>query len=144
MTQTATIAPPAPAQPQQQQHYEVPEGFFDEIAASLQTESASEIAEVVITICTGRGILHPELEEEPDTQQRADEVHEVFSLLAAVTDAVADGTIVPHRLRTAGQLDPEMAAAWETFTDAAADSDAEDAVQTMLTEGKPSCVGGIS
>ena len=102
MTQTAAAVPPAPAQPQH--HCEVPEGFFDEIAASLQTESASEIAEVVITACTGRGILHPELEEDPDTQQRADELHEVFSLLAAVTDAVADGTIVPRRLCTKDQL----------------------------------------
>jgi hypothetical protein len=95
-------------------------------------------------VCTGRGILHPELEDEPDTQQRADELHEVFSLLAAVTDAVADGTIVPRRLRTTDQLDPEMAAAWEAFTDAAADGDAEDAVQNMLTEGKPNGVGGVS
>lgn len=142
MTETTAAVPPTPAQ--RQDHCEVPKGFFEEISALLQTESASEIAEVVITVCTGRGILHPELEEHPDAQLRADELDEVFSLLAAVTDAVADGTIVPRRLRTTENLDSEMAAVWEAFVDAGADADAEDAVQTMLTEGKPSGIGGVS
>lgn len=115
----------------------VPAGFFDEVAASLETESASEIAEAVIDVCTRRGILHPELDDEPDAELRADELREVFSLLAVVTDAVSDGTIQPSRVRIVDEMDPGMAAAWDAFTAAAADPQADEAVATMLAEGKP-------
>ena len=64
--------------------YPVPEGFFDEIAAALRTETAEDIAETVIAACISRGIIHPELEEEPDDELRAVQMGEVFALVGAV------------------------------------------------------------
>lgn len=122
-----STAPPAPTHP-----VEAPEGFFDEIAAQLDTESAEEIAEAVIGTCISRGILHPELEEEPDDELRAEEMREVFGLLTLVTDAVADGTIVPRRLRFLDSMDPRMEEAWESFTDAAADPESATATARLI------------
>ncbi|KMV17652.1 hypothetical protein ACT17_15375 [Mycolicibacterium conceptionense] len=111
---------------------EVPEGFFDEIASRLETESAEEIADVVIDTCISRGILHPDLEEEPDDDLRAEEMREVFDLLVAVTAAVADGTIVPRLIRQVDVMDQHLDVAWERFTEAATDPEAAAAVSHML------------
>lgn len=114
---------------------DVPEGFFDEIAASLETEGASDVADAVISVCTRRGILHPELEQEPDDELRAEEIREVFDLLEKVTAAVADGTIVPSHVHT-DEYDPDMAALWEQFTEESVDTAAGDAVASMISKGK--------
>ncbi|MEN4461015.1 hypothetical protein ABFV47_27510 [Mycolicibacterium fortuitum] len=114
----------------------IPDGFFDEIAAALETETAEEISEAVIAACTGRGILHPELEEDPDDELRAEEITEVFALLAAVTAAVADGTIIPSRVRPCDEVDRAMAAAWENFAADAADVGTAEVSATMLTTGR--------
>lgn len=114
---------------------EVPEGFFDEIAAQLESESAEEISEVVIGACISRGILHPDLEDEPDDELRAEEMREVFGLLTAVTDAVADGRIVPKRVQFADTMDPAMEQAWDAFTEAAGDPTDSEAVAKMLADG---------
>lgn len=113
----------------------VPEGFFEEVAASLETEAASEVAEAVISVCTRRGILHPELEQEPDDELRAEEIRDVFDLLEKVTAAVADGTIVPSHVH-ADEYDPDMAALWEQFTEEAVDTDTGEAVASMISNGK--------
>lgn len=126
MTSTESTPPPAIA---------VPEGFFDEIAAQLESESAEEISEVVIGTCISRGILHPDLEEDPDDELRAEEMREVFGLLRVVTDAVADGTIVPSRVKFADAMDPDMEQAWDVFTDAAADPQSAEQVAQMITTG---------
>lgn len=132
---TETSAPTDAAQ--LVQRTPVPEGFFEEIAASLETETAEDIADAVIEACTRRGILHPELEEDPEDELRAEEVREVFALLASVTYAVADGTIVPSRTRVADEVDLDMAKAWESFVDDAADPEAAAASAAMLNDGKP-------
>ncbi|MDB2196244.1 hypothetical protein [Mycobacteroides abscessus] len=113
----------------------VPEGFFDEIASQLESESAEEISEVVIGTCISRGILHPDLEDEPDDELRAEEMREVFGLLELVTAAVADGTIVPKRVRFADTMDPEMEQAWDAFTEAATDPEDAEAVAKMIANG---------
>jgi hypothetical protein len=123
-----TTTPATPPQP-------VPDGFFDEVAAHLQTETAEEISEVVIATCISRGILHTDLEEDPDDELRAVQMGEVFALVAAVSCAVADGTIVPRGVRFIDTLDPGMAQAWEDFTDAAADPQADAAAAAMLESG---------
>ncbi|WP_232490807.1 hypothetical protein [Mycobacterium dioxanotrophicus] len=114
----------------------IPDGFFDEIAATLETETAEEISEAVIAACTGRGILHPELEEDPDDELRAEEIAEVFALLAEVTAAVADGTIIPSRVRPSDDVDGAMAAAWESFAADAADASTAEVGAAMLTTGR--------
>lgn len=126
MTSTESTPPPVTA---------VPEGFFDEIAAQLESESAEEISEVVIGTCISRGILHPDLEDNPDDELRAEELREVFGLLAVVTDAVADGTIVPRRVQFADTMDPAMEQAWDAFTDAAADPESAEQVAQMIADG---------
>lgn len=113
----------------------VPPGFFDEVAAQLQTETAEEISEVVISTCISRGILHSELEEEPDDELRSQEMEEVFSLVGAVTAAVADGTIVPQGTRFIDTMDSDMEQAWDSFTDAAADPAAAAAAAAMMQTG---------
>ncbi|MFA5707540.1 hypothetical protein [Mycolicibacterium sp.] len=115
----------------------VPDGFFDEVAEALESDTAEDIADAVLAVCTQRGILHPELEEIPDDELRAEEIRDVFSLLGSVTDAVSDGTIVPRRLRVDDELDSSMAQAWQAFTDEAADPEAEAATAAMLKDGKP-------
>ncbi|KXO90900.1 Uncharacterised protein (plasmid) [Tsukamurella tyrosinosolvens] len=102
----------------------VPEGFFDEIELQLASESAEEISDAVIGTCISRGILHPELDYEPDDNLRAEELREVFYLLDEVTAAVADGSIVPRRLRYADQMDPRMERQWDRYTDDAIDPEA--------------------
>lgn len=126
---SATADAPAPS---------VPEGFFDEIATLLEDESAAQIADSVISVCTRRGILHPELEENPEDELRTEEIREVFDLLAAVTLAVTDGTIAPTGVRVdrADEMDPDMAQAWESFVEAAADPEAAAAAAAMLDKGK--------
>lgn len=117
----------------------VPEGFFDEIATVLENETAEQIADSVISVCTRRGILHPELEEYPDDELRAEEVREVFDLLAAVTLAVTDGTIAPSGVHVDPgdiELDPEMARVWKSFVEDAADPEAAEAAASMLERGK--------
>lgn len=124
-----TTTPATPPEPP------VPAGFFDEVAAQLQTETAEEISEVVISTCISRGILHTDLEEDPDDEVRATEMGEVFALVAAVSSAVADGTIIPRGIRFIDTLDPDMAQEWENFTDAAADPHAAAAAAAMLESG---------
>ncbi len=114
----------------------VPEGFFEEIAAQLETESASEISDVVIGTCISRGILHPDLEDEPDDELRAEEMGEVFGLLEAVTEAVADGTIVPRRVQFTDTMDPNLEKVWDVFTESAADPEASAEVARMLGDGE--------
>lgn len=125
MTTTPATPPESP----------VPDGFFDEVAAQLQTETAEEISEVVISTCISRGILHTDLEEDPDDELRASQMGEVFALVAAVSSAVADGTIIPRGVRFIDMLDPDMAQEWENFTDAAADPQAAAAAAAMLESG---------
>ena len=126
-------SPTAPAAPT----LEIPGGFFAEIAAMLETEAAEELADAVITVCTRRGILHPELEEDPADELRTEQVREVFVLLDAATHAVSDGTIVPSRVPVADELDPDMAALWYGFVDDAADPEAAAEVERMLATGAP-------
>ena len=116
---------------------EIPDGFFAEIAAMLETDAAEELADAVITVCTRRGILHPELEEDPADELRTEQVREVFALLDAAAAAVADGTIVPARVPVADELDPAMAALWDGFVAAAADREAAAEVERMLASGAP-------
>lgn len=120
------------AEPQQ----EVPEGFFDEVAAMLESEGAEELADAVITVCTRRGILHPELEDDPEDELRAEQVREVFALLDAATSAVADGTIVPGGTSLDDDdFDPAMAILWDDFVVDAMDPKVATAVSNMLSTG---------
>lgn len=128
MTQTSTPASPAAR---------IPEGFFAEVAALLDTEAAEEIADAVITVCTRRGLLHPELEDDPGDPLRAEQLREVFALLDAVSAAVADGTIVPSRVQFDDEMDPVMDALWAQFAADAADPQAAAAVEQMLRTGEP-------
>ena len=114
---------------------EVPEGFFDEVASLLETESAEEVADAVITVCIRRGILHPELEEDPSDELRVEQLQQLFALLDRVTAAVADGSIVPSSVPVAGELDPQMAPLWFAFAAEAADPEAAAAVEAMLATG---------
>jgi len=128
-----------PAAPAADPALEIPDGFFVAVAAMLETEAAEELADAVITVCTMRGILHPELDEDPADELRAEQVREVFALLdaAAAAVAVADGTIVPARVPVADELDPAMAALWDGFVAAAADPEAAAEVERMLATGAP-------
>ena len=126
-------SPTAPAAPT----LEIPGGFFAEIAAMLETEAAEELADAVITVCTRRGILHPELEEDPADELRTEQVREVFVLLDAATHAVSDGTIVPSRVPVEDEMDPDMTALWYGFVDDAADPEAAAEVERMLATGAP-------
>lgn len=119
-----------------------PEGFFDEIGSMLHTESAEEIADAVITVCMRRGILHPELDEDVGDELRTQEIREVFDILSMVTTAVADGRIVPSGVHVDDEIDLDMAAAWESFIDDAADPETAAAAATMLNEGKAAPVAG--
>ena len=116
---------------------EIPDGFFAEIAAMLETEAAEELADAVITVCTRRGILHPELEEDPADELRTEQVREVFALLDAAAAAVSDGTIVPSRVPVEDEMDPAMAALWDGFVADAADPEAAAEVERMLATGAP-------
>jgi hypothetical protein len=115
---------------------EVPEGFFEEIAAMLDTETAEEISDAVITVCTRRGILHPELDEDPADELRTEQIREVFTLLGAVTAAVSDGTIIPSLVFPDEDLNPALAALWDGFVGDAADPAAADAVAQMVETGR--------
>ena len=126
-------SPTAPAAPT----LEIPDGFFAEVAAMLETEAAEELADAVITVCTRRGILHPELEEEPGDELRAEQVREVFALLDAATHAVSDGTIVPSGVPVAEELDPVMAELWYGFVSDAGDPNSAASVITMIETGEP-------
>jgi len=138
---TGSMAPTGTAS--STQRVPVPDGFFAEIATALHTETAEEIADTVIAVCIRRGILHPELEEDPEDELRAEEVREVFGLLAAVTDAVADGTIIPSGVHVTDEMDPDMAAAWEAFVDDAADPQAAAAAAAMLNGELPDGHAGV-
>ena len=116
---------------------EIPEGFFDEIAAMLDTETAEEISDAVITVCTRRGILHPELDEDPTDELRTEQVREVFSLLGAVTTAVSDGTIVPSLVFPDDDPDPALAALWSGFLGDAGDPESAAAMDQMIRTGEP-------
>ncbi|BBX87888.1 hypothetical protein [Mycolicibacterium aubagnense] len=131
---TGPMASPGIASPTANAH--APKGFFHEVASMLHTESAEEIAEAVITVCTRRGILHPELDEDLDDELRTQEIREVFDILSMVTDAVADGRIVPSGVHVDDEIDPDMAAVWESFVDDAADPETAAAAATMLNDGK--------
>lgn len=111
---------------------EVPPGFFEEIAAQLQSGSAEEISEVVISTCISRGILHPDLEETPDDELRAEEMREVFELLTAVTAAVSGGTLVPSGKPFTDIMDPEMERVWESFADDSADPETAEKVEALI------------
>lgn len=124
-----TTIPDTPRQPQ------VPAGFFEEIAVQLQTETAEDVSEAVIATCISRGILHPDLEDDPEDELRAAQMGEVFALVAAVSAAVADGTIVPSGVRFFDTLDADMEQAWEDFTDSAGDPEAAAAAAEMLRSG---------
>jgi len=126
-----------PAAPAADPALEIPDGFFAAVAAMLDTEAAEELADAVITVCTLRGILHPELDEDPADELRAEQVREVFALLDAAAAAVADGTIVPARVPVADELDPAMAALWDGFVADAADPEAAAEVERMLATGAP-------
>ena len=128
---TATIEPTQPP-------LDIPDGFFDEVATLLETEAAEDIADAVITVCTRRGILHPELDEDPADELRTEQVREVFVLLDAVTRAVSDGTLAPNLVSVVDEMDPEMAALWYGFSDEANDPEAAASVATMLDTGTAS------
>jgi hypothetical protein len=115
---------------------EIPEGFFDEIASLLETESAEEIADVVISVCTHRGILHPELDEDLADELRTEQVREVFALVDAVTVAVSNGTLVPRRIAVSEEMDPMLARLWFGFVEDAVDLAAADAVAQMVETGE--------
>ena len=127
MTSTASAAPP---------ELSIPAGFFDEIAAQLDSEEAEDIADAVISTCISRGILHPELEDDPADELRAQQLREVFGLLGAVTAAVADGTIVPRQFRHIDIMDPDMEQAWEGFTASASDPEAAARTSEMIATGQ--------
>ena len=129
-----TTTPTVPSQPA----LDIPEGFFDEVATLLETEAAEDIADAVITVCTRRGILHPELDEDPADELRTEQVREVFVLLDAVTRAVSDGTLAPNLVSVVDEMDPEMAALWYGFSDEANDPEAAASVATMLDTGTAS------
>jgi hypothetical protein len=116
---------------------EIPEGFFDEIAAMLDTETAEEISDAVITVCTRRGILHPELDEDPADELRTEQIREVFTLLGAVTAAVSDGTIIPNLVFPDEDLDPALATLWSGFVNAAMDPQSAADVGRMIRTGEP-------
>jgi len=116
---------------------EIPEGFFDEIAAMLDTETAEEISDAVITVCTRRGILHPELDEDPADELRTEQIREVFTLLGAVTAAVSDGTIIPNLVFPDEELDSALAALWSGFVSAAMDPQSAADVGRMIRTGEP-------
>ena len=126
-----------PAAPAADPALEIPDGFFVAVAAMLETEAAEELADAVITVCTLRGILHPELDEDPADELRGEQVREVFALLDAAAAATADGTIVPARVPVADELDPAMAALWDGFVADAADPEAAAEVERMLATGAP-------
>lgn len=110
---------------------EVPEGFFSDVAAQLGGISASEVSEAVIGVCMSRGILHPELEEEPDSQLRADELREVFRLVELSALAVSDGTLVPAR-NAEDWNDADMAGLWARFSEDAADPAVDEKVKALV------------
>jgi hypothetical protein len=116
---------------------EIPAGFFDEIAAMLDTETAEEISDAVITVCTRRGILYPELDEDPADELRTEQIREVFGLLGAVTAAVSDGTIVPSLVFPDEELDPRLAALWSGFVSDAVDPQSAAGVEQMIRTGDP-------
>ena len=60
----------------------------------------------------------------------------MFALLAEVTAAVADGTIIPSRVRPSDEVDGAMAAAWESFAADAADVSTAEVSAAMLTTGR--------
>ena len=72
---TTPTAPAAPAP-------EVPGGFFAEIAALLETEAAEELADAVITVCNQRGILYPDLEDDPGDELRAGQLRLLVTIAA--------------------------------------------------------------
>lgn len=115
--------------------FEVPDGFFAEVSSQLAGLSAEEVSEAVIGVCIARGILHPELEEEPDSELRADEIREVFRLVEVTSLAVSDGTVVPARTDDE-QFDEDMFELWEKFTDDAADEAVSERVQSLTSNAK--------
>ena len=89
-----------PTTPDTSPDFPVPEGFFEEIAAALRTETAEDIAETVIAACISRGIVHPDLEEDPDDELRAVQMGEVFAAAAEMLRTGCDQpapAVVPGR-----------------------------------------------
>ncbi|BBY54184.1 hypothetical protein MKOR_14350 [Mycolicibacillus koreensis] len=132
-TATASQTDP-PANPPDTPALTVPEGFFDEVSAVLRSESAADVSDAVIEVCTQRGILHPELEQEPDSELRSDEIREVFELVEATSYAVADGRVMPADRREE-QFDEQMLGLWEQFIDDATDEESEQAAAQLASGG---------
>jgi len=125
MTDTDTDTAPA----------QLPEGFLAETATLLTDTTAEQIADAVLTVCLRRGVLSPELDEEPADALRAEQLGEVFTLLDAATAATADGSLVPARVFVDEELDPDFAALWEDFLYDAQDETAAAAAETMIATG---------
>lgn len=126
MTDTETAAP-AP---------QLPDGFLVETATLLTDTTAEQIADAVLTVCLRRGILSPELDEEPADALRAEQLGEVFTLLDAATAAAADGSLVPAPVFVDEELDPDFAPLWEDFLYDAQDETAAAAVEQMIATGE--------
>lgn len=131
---TDTAASPAP---------EVPGGFLEETATLLHDGSAEEIADAVVTVCVRRGILTPELDEEPADALRAEQLGEVFSLLDTVTAAVTAGGLAPAPVVIDSALDPALAGLWDDFIADAADPEVAAAVDKMLETGEVPAGAGV-
>lgn len=127
MTDTGTTATAA---------FQLPEGFLAEAATLLTDTTAEEIADAVLTVCLRRGILSPELDEEPADALRAEQLGEVFTLLDAATAAAADGSLVPAAVFVDEELDPDFAPLWEDFLYDAQDETAAAAVEQMIATGE--------
>lgn len=115
--------------------FDVPDGFFDEVSAQLRDLTAEEVSEAVITVCMARGLLHAELEEEPDSELRAEELREVFRLVELTAQAVSDGTVTAAHSDDE-QFDEDMFGLWEGFTDAAADEAVNEQIQALTSSAK--------
>ncbi|MFZ2238070.1 MAG: hypothetical protein WAV90_00850 [Gordonia amarae] len=117
-------------------HARVPDGFFNEVAAVLRDETAEAVADAVLQVCTQRGILHPELEQEPGSELRAEEIREVFELVGAVSYAVADGRVIPADVREEF-FDENMLTLWEGFITDATDDEAAAEAQALSAGTAP-------
>lgn len=115
---------------------DVPDGFFEEVSALLRDESAEEIADTVMLVCTSRGILTDASEAEDDDAtaelERARQIDTVFDLLDATTDAVADGRVTPRGGDFQIGADPTMAQLWSVFASAAHDPAVAQANQDLV------------
>jgi hypothetical protein len=118
--------------------FDVPDGFFTDVSARLSGVTAEEVSNAVIEVCTARGILHPELDDEPDSEMRADELREVFQLVELSALAVSDGTVVPAR-RVDHEFDEAILDLWSKFTDDAADEAVSERVRALSSDSRGRC-----